>query len=264
MSTFKGCILGTRPCRGYPVTSDDVKIWFVKFFPIWGRSISELERYGFYSWDYWIAASSERKALAFLKSGALPPRSYEIDSDLAAYRNGADVRRAELDFRRLVITRVDLEGLDRSPDARHACYVVQERVLGVNEVWPSRFEILDARREAARKEAIRIAAETPDLQRPYADLDEDLRRRIRRVGKTGCWHWIGDRDYYGIVQWGGERWATHRLVYTLLAGKIPDGAVLRHTCDRKYCCNPAHLIPGTHFENRMDSLTPRSERKIRY
>jgi hypothetical protein len=30
--------------------------------------------------------------------------------------------------------------------------------------------------------------------------------------------------------------------------------LLRHTCDNSLCCNPGHLIPGTHIENMRDMV----------
>ena len=37
-----------------------------------------------------------------------------------------------------------------------------------------------------------------------------------------------------------------------MAGPIPSGKVLRHTCHCRQCCNPEHVIPGTHQENIAD------------
>jgi hypothetical protein len=40
---------------------------------------------------------------------------------------------------------------------------------------------------------------------------------------------------------------------------IPSGMVARHTCDRKWCINPNHIIIGTHADNMRD----RDERHLR-
>jgi HNH endonuclease len=43
-----------------------------------------------------------------------------------------------------------------------------------------------------------------------------------------------------------------KVAYELTFGAVPDGLVVRHTCDRPDCCNPAHLIAGTKRDNFRD------------
>ncbi|HLA60954.1 MAG TPA: HNH endonuclease signature motif containing protein [Nitrospiraceae bacterium] len=57
---------------------------------------------------------------------------------------------------------------------------------------------------------------------------------------------------YGDISYRGEKWRTHRLIYTLAKGPIPDGMVVMHSCDNPPCCNPAHLKIGTHLENMAE------------
>jgi len=77
-------------------------------------------------------------------------------------------------------------------------------------------------------------------------------------GPDACWPWklkLSDKGLpYQSIE--GKKYLAHRLVYELAHGQIPDGMVLRHKCDNPPCCNPSHLIPGTHQQN-MDDMKER-------
>jgi hypothetical protein len=52
---------------------------------------------------------------------------------------------------------------------------------------------------------------------------------------------------------GGPKQYLHRLVWEAHnAEPIPEGMVVRHTCDTPACCNPNHLIAGSQQENVDD------------
>jgi hypothetical protein len=75
-------------------------------------------------------------------------------------------------------------------------------------------------------------------------------------GDGACWIWQGkiNRNGYGRVYWNGKEPVVHRVVFSLLVGKIPDGYLLDHVkekCRRRDCCNPAHLEPVTPRDNTM-------------
>lgn len=53
---------------------------------------------------------------------------------------------------------------------------------------------------------------------------------------------------------GNKSRSTHRLAYEAWVGPIPEGMLIRHTCDTPLCINPDHLIPGTHRDNMQDRL----------
>jgi hypothetical protein len=86
-------------------------------------------------------------------------------------------------------------------------------------------------------------------------LPARLRERLLVNPETGCWEWQGtlQPNGYGEVSWDGQKWRTHRLVYTLLVGPIPEGLHLDHAQDRgcrsRACCWPVHLEPVTQAEN---------------
>lgn len=75
----------------------------------------------------------------------------------------------------------------------------------------------------------------------------------RTVSVEGCLVWTGStRGGYGRVTTQGKEWTVTRLIWTLKHGAISEGYVIRHTCDNPKCCNPEHLIIGTHNDNMQD------------
>jgi len=67
---------------------------------------------------------------------------------------------------------------------------------------------------------------------------------------------VGNRagDVYGRPSIGGKFILAHRCAYEFTHGDIPYGLVVRHTCDVYLCCNPGHLILGTHADNMADAV----------
>jgi len=43
-----------------------------------------------------------------------------------------------------------------------------------------------------------------------------------------------------------------------------EGEVTRHLCGNRICCNPEHLKFGTQYENNMDTLKHRSNKRLRF
>lgn len=78
--------------------------------------------------------------------------------------------------------------------------------------------------------------------------------RIERGPDDACWVWRGAlvSTGYGQTRWYGRQVPAHRVAYELVKGPIPDGHLIRHTCDNPPCCNPAHLLPGTPLDNARD------------
>lgn len=70
------------------------------------------------------------------------------------------------------------------------------------------------------------------------------------IDDNGCWIWQRARleNGYGAL----NRSNTHRTVYSLVNGPIPNGMVIRHKCDVRLCCNPEHLEIGTQLDNIAD------------
>lgn len=68
-------------------------------------------------------------------------------------------------------------------------------------------------------------------------------------GACGCWLWTANTrgNGYGRFWLNGRDVGAHAVAYTLAFG-VPSALVL-HTCDTPLCCNPLHLIDGTHRQN---------------
>ena len=82
-----------------------------------------------------------------------------------------------------------------------------------------------------------------------------LMSKISRDETTGCWNWTGALSRgYGLLssRFGKSPHKAHRLSYELHKGQIPEGMVVRHTCDNTRCCNPDHLVIGTQRDNAND------------
>ena len=72
---------------------------------------------------------------------------------------------------------------------------------------------------------------------------------------TQCWNWNKSITSAGYGQFTRNKkyWTTHTFVYTQIYGEIPKGNIIRHICHNRKCCNPNHLIIGTHKDNYNDS-----------
>jgi hypothetical protein len=78
--------------------------------------------------------------------------------------------------------------------------------------------------------------------------------RVDIRGPDDCWPWKGGRrvrGYGGLVFEGKPRLA-HHVSFRLTYGRWPDYS--RHSCDNEPCCNPAHLLEGTHADNMADKV----------
>jgi hypothetical protein len=86
-----------------------------------------------------------------------------------------------------------------------------------------------------------------------------LRERLMaamKVSAAGCWEWflMQDEDGYGVIRVDGRNRRAHRVAHEVFKGPIPDGQLVRHSCDNPPCINPAHLLTGTQQDNSDDKM----------
>ncbi len=83
--------------------------------------------------------------------------------------------------------------------------------------------------------------------------------KVDRRGPNECWPWLAgvfrERGGYGAFRHNGKATGAHRVALALSGGRAPAGAVVRHACDNPICCNPAHLLIGTHGDNVADKVS---------
>lgn len=76
-------------------------------------------------------------------------------------------------------------------------------------------------------------------------------------GLDNCWDWTTGFFQSGYGQFSINRHPhrAHRVAYWLEHGELPSKGLVCHRCDRKSCCNSAHLFNGTPKDNSDDIST---------
>jgi hypothetical protein len=80
--------------------------------------------------------------------------------------------------------------------------------------------------------------------------------KIHKKEPTECWLWNSciHKEGYGQFYYKGKVEKAHRISYILTYGEIPEGLLIRHTCDVRHCVNPNHLLTGTDMDNTNDKI----------
>lgn len=93
-------------------------------------------------------------------------------------------------------------------------------------------------------------------KRPLIHYQRLFWKQVDKGAADVCWLWQGRKDPkgYGRLEVQGRSRGVHCWSYIWTKGSIPQGKVVRHTCDNPPCVNPAHLIIGTHQQNTKDAF----------
>ena len=88
--------------------------------------------------------------------------------------------------------------------------------------------------------------------------------KVEKKGEDECWPWQGyNNGKYGRVEINDKSYYAHRVIFNLAnPGKIDLNApkdtdeygFIMHSCDNPICCNPKHLLIGTHADNMADKV----------
>ena len=110
---------------------------------------------------------------------------------------------------------------------------------------------------AMHYERVRVHGDPHVTLTPQRGLppEEQYERNVDRTSTPeGCHPWVGPmlQNGYGRVKYDGVVDLAHRWGYRRYVGEIPDGLVVRHTCDVKRCQNPAHWVLGSPADNNRD------------
>ena len=90
----------------------------------------------------------------------------------------------------------------------------------------------------------------------YRPIEDRFWEKAIPEPNSGCWLWDGaaNKNGYGNLGVGKTTVLAHRISVLLDGRNIPDGMIVRHTCDFPPCVNPRHLLVGTRTDNARDSI----------
>lgn len=79
--------------------------------------------------------------------------------------------------------------------------------------------------------------------------------KVNKNREDGCWEWMGQKNNGGYGRVGisinkkQKDLTCHRVSYALANGNVPEGLMVMHKCNARFCVNPSHLEVGTCADN---------------
>ena len=141
------------------------------------------------------------------------------------------------------------EIVEREKTEPHTVFVAAVSKEEENKLFD---EMVSARARRQEKICEHVRALKPAARRlvRWENLPTELKVLCRKtkLKPDECWVWRGN--------W---KTAPYRRFYLRLKGPLPDGVILRHSCDNRRCLNPNHLTPGTHKQNTRDMMKRRRQ-----
>ncbi|NJL70387.1 MAG: HNH endonuclease [Candidatus Competibacteraceae bacterium] len=93
-------------------------------------------------------------------------------------------------------------------------------------------------------------------KKPLTKFYRKLQQGIEVKEPDECWPWTRGKNGqgYGVLYYPGDTapYLAHRAAYEKVYGSISAGLCVMHSCDNPSCCNPKHLLLGTHADNMLD------------
>jgi hypothetical protein len=85
-------------------------------------------------------------------------------------------------------------------------------------------------------------------------VEERFWSKVNIPSLYACWEWTASKQRrgYGRFKLNSKPEKAHRIAWSLVNGKIPEGMCILHKCDNPPCVNPLHLFLGTHADNMKD------------
>lgn len=94
-------------------------------------------------------------------------------------------------------------------------------------------------------------------------LKDRLTSKAEWIGECLIWNGSKHPRGWGIIRNNGKRVKAYRASYEVHHGPIPEGMVVRHSCDNPACINPEHLSLGTQADNVRDMFQRGRENKAK-
>lgn len=95
---------------------------------------------------------------------------------------------------------------------------------------------------------------------PYLspEIEERFWEKVTRAGPDDCWPWLASLNHHGYGRFKIASYTSRHAnrVAWVIAHRVEPAPelVIRHSCDNPRCCNPAHLLLGTHADNAADKM----------